>query len=353
MDNPASSATSASDRDERESRDERTIRRLLNLLFAFHIARGPLSTEDIISNPEIGYTGSTHESNVRAFNRDRKTLSEHGIFIQEDRRDSYAKNEQRFWSLDRASTHALPDFITRYDAEAALAAIDQVFSLQNANPAQWALRSARMKLCEIAGVEEASEDLGSQASVSTTQRDALQAIWSSFNDRRTVRFAYRDRAGRERPHDVDLYGMFMRGVSSYIVGLDHEAGAVRTFRTDRITSAKAGAASSKPYRIPDDFDIEAFQFLPFDFSANEPVASSFLFPRGMGEDELASVTKGRGEIEQRQDGSPIWTIDVHDLDAASAFVLEHAACGMRALGPEALTSRVRDSILKAVNAHER
>lgn len=356
MDNPAPSATSTSNCDERESRDERTIRRLLNLLFALHIARSPLSTEDIISNPEIGYTGSTYESNVRAFNRDRKTLSGHGVFIQEDRRDAGAKNEQRFWSLNRTSTHSLPDFITRYDAEAALAAIDQVFSLQNANPAQWALRSARMKLCEIAEVDEAPGNPVSpcpQNAIDAAQHSALQAIWSSFNDRRTAHFAYRDRAGRECSHDVDLYGMFMRGTASYVVGLDHEANAVRTFRTDRIASAKAGAASSKPYRIPDDFDIEAFQFLPFDFSANDPVAASFLFPQGMGEDELMAVTKGRGNIEQRQDGSLVWSIDVHDLDAASAFALEHAACGMRALGPDELTSRIRNNILKAVSAHER
>ncbi|MDO4436518.1 MAG: WYL domain-containing protein [Coriobacteriaceae bacterium] len=347
-----SSATATATSDEKESRDERTIRRLLNLLFAFNVATAPLSTEEIIANPEIGYTGATYESNVRAFNRDRKTLAEHGVFIQENKRCGDAKNEHRSWSLDRMLTHAAPHLVSRYDAESVLAAIDQVLSIQNADPSHLALQSARLKLSEMAGAPQSAGPTASTLSNPDVPRETLEAVWSSFNSRRPVRFTYSNRMGDERTHTVDIYGLFMRGCTSYIVGFDHDAQSLRTFRTDRILSAKAGAASGKTYRIPTDFDVSSLQFLPFDFSPAEPVEGTLSFPPNIGEGEIALVAKGRGSLERLPDRSWLWHVDIHDLEAAASFVLSNASCGMRAVQPQSLCDRVRSCISKAVRAHE-
>ena len=197
------------------TRREDGTRRLLNLLFALSVASEPLTTDRIINDPEIGYSGRERESRVKAFNRDRDTLAGLGVYIREAAAYRDAKNEQRRWEIDRRSTHADGTALSPYDAQEAIAAIDQLFSLHAADPARWPLQMARAKLCKIAGIDpEATHVEQGHAAAD------LAHVWSAFVRRRPATFVYRDARGEERTHIVDLYGMFERGTPVSYTHLD-------------------------------------------------------------------------------------------------------------------------------------
>ncbi|MFR3450980.1 MAG: WYL domain-containing protein [Collinsella sp.] len=78
---------------------------------------------------------------------------------------------------------------------------------------------------------------------------------------------------------VDTYGMFTHGTHSYLVGFDHDAEDLRTFRTDRILSAKHAPDTRPSYVIPAEFDVTGHQFLPFDLSRAAARPAPSRFPR--------------------------------------------------------------------------
>lgn len=328
------------------SRREEAARRMLNLLFTLSVAVEPLTTDQIINDPEIGYTSPERDSRIKAFNRDRETLASLGVFIREIGGRAHAKNEQRLWEIDRHATHANADELSPYDAEEAVRAIDQLFSLHADNPAHWPLQMARAKLRELAGMAPDSPD----DEESSPSRD-LGDLWSAFSRRKPALFRYRGAQGTTRDRKVDLYGIFEQGIHIYLVGYDRDAQGFRTFRTDRVVSTKPSPNSAPSYRIPKEFDAAGFQFLPFDFSDDKPVQARFAFKSGIGIHEIELVTKGRGTVEEQTDGSHTWTIDIRDLKAAARFTLERTHVGLTALGPDELIQQIHDLKHRAVTAH--
>lgn len=80
---------------------------MLNLLFSLHVSSRPLTTSEIVDDPEIGYLGkksATRDSRCKAFRRDRETLAEHGVHIHEvppQYAGGIAVNEESAWAIDR------------------------------------------------------------------------------------------------------------------------------------------------------------------------------------------------------------------------------------------------------------
>lgn len=324
---------------------------MLNLLFSLHVSPRPLTTSEIVDDPEIGYLGkksATRDSRCKAFRRDRETLAEHGVHIHEVLPQSaggIAVNEESAWAIDRERTHAAQGVLSPYDAEEIVCAIDQVFELHADDPTLWPLQTARTKLCELAGRDPSSPERANEG------RADLKSIWNAFDRLKPVEFIYSDARGIEKKRMVDTYGMFTHGTHSYLVGFDHDAEDLRTFRTDRILSAKHAPDTRPSYVIPAEFDVTGYQFLPFDFSRAAARPCTFTFPAGIAAEELTLITQGRGELTQSDDAWT-WNIAVRDLDVAASFTLEHANLGMRAQAPSELAGLVRDHIEKAVSAHE-
>ena len=223
---------------------------MLNLLFSLHVSPRPLTTSEIVDDPEIGYLGTksaTRDSRCKAFRRDRETLAEHGVHIHEVLPQSaggIAVNEESAWAIDRERTHAAQGVLSSYDAEEIVCAIDQVFELHADDPTLWPLQTARTKLCELAGRDPSSPERANEG------RADLKSIWNAFDRLKPVEFIYRDARGIEKKRMVDTYGMFTHGTHSYLVGFDHDAEDLRTFRTDRILSAKHAPDTRPSYVIP-------------------------------------------------------------------------------------------------------
>ncbi len=130
--------------------------------FSLHVSPRPLTTSEIVDDPEIGYLGkksATRDSRCKAFRRDRETLAEHGVHIREVLAQSaggIAVNEESAWAIDRERTHAAQGVLSPSDAEEIVCAIDQVFELHADDPTLWPLQTARTKLCELAGRDPSS-----------------------------------------------------------------------------------------------------------------------------------------------------------------------------------------------------
>lgn len=330
---------------------DETALRVLNLLFAFNAATGPLTTEQIVTDSDLGYGSGNNASDRRKFQRDRERLASHGIIVREVRADGMSETEESSWEIDRQSTHAERGALSADDASLVLAAIDETFELHADNPERWPLQRAYLKLREIAGISLADKD-ARDTDTAGGFSPTLQTIWDAFMDRRPARFTYRDVCGVETQREVELYGTFAQGNRSYLVGFDRAASGMRTFRTDRIIRARHTPVSAGTYAVPAAFDVEDYQFLPFDFSDDEPADAAFSFPASVGEHELALLTRGRGVLERSADADPwTWTVAVRDMNAAASFALEHAGLGMKPLSPATLVERWQTTIREAVSAH--
>lgn len=347
--NAENSAAADSVPDE-EKRVDPTALRLLNLLFMLHTSPTPLSTSQIIDNEDAGYGTGSRSALLKKLWRDRDRLGELSVYIKDDKPEGASEREEGLWAIDRARTHALGGILQREDAEAALAAIDEHFALHADDPTRWPLQRARLKLAELAGQEL---DI---PTVDAPQLDnpAMRHIWSAFNRLRPARFTYRDMQGTERERLVEVYAIFTQGCRMYLVGRCPEIDEVRTFRTDRIVSARKTPDTGKDsqrYEIPANFSVEDYQFLPFDFSAEDSTKAEFTFPCGSNINELKLLTRNRGTLSAADDGTWHWHVDVRDFEAAASLVLEHTDRGMRVVAPAELVARTQDLIGKAVAVH--
>lgn len=345
--------------EERENPVDSTALRMLNLLFTLHVSPFPLSTEQIVGNADLGYKSDNPESGRRKFLRDRERLESHGVFVREIKDEGASEREESRWAIDRERTHARAGVLTREDAETVLSAIDEHFSLHGDDPIRWPLQRARAKLDELAGRGDGlsasaadASNIPSSSNTAQPENQRLRHIWSAFHRRRAARFTYRDARGNERAREVEVYALFEQGRYTYVVGRCLESDQVRTFRADRIVATKKSPDSKPAYRIPEDFSVQNYQFLPFDFSSQEPVAATFSFPAELGVHEIELITRRRGALSRPSETERWrWDVDVRQLDAAAALALEHASRGMRAESPQELVASVKDRIRKVVHAH--
>lgn len=318
-----------------------TAQRLLNLLFILNATSAPIPTGEIISDSDLGYGSANPESDKRKFLRDRERLAELGIAVREVTREGGSESEESCWALDRARTFTGAAILSD-DAQALLTAIDEYLP---AAPALLArpVRSLRAKIC-TAAVAPDNASRGGEAVCSPAE----EAIWTAFCLRRHMTCLYRNAHGDETKRTVAVYGIFSHEGLTYFTGLDTATGSVRTFRTDRVARVWRPA---KPYEIPADFDIRDYLFLLFDFADAEATPATFSFPSTLPEGEIDSITHGRG-IRETQGDTTLWRIEVRSMDAAAAFALSHAGCGMRPVAPEALVLSWKDAIRKAMARHE-
>ena len=321
--------------------DDAVAQRLLNLAFIFNTSTRPISTDEIVSDSDLGYGSTNRESEVKKFNRDRKKLSEQGIEIIPAPVELGAENETALWMLDRENTFAAGGIVTPDDAALLAEAIDEYLSEQT-SPLRTPLMHVRTKVAEVAR----SPQEPSAAAPASAHQAMLDTIWLAFSLHRTLSFSYTNAHGEASRRSVQIFGIFNHEGATYIVGLDDASHALRTFRTDRMEQALRPGA---PYRIPDDFDIHEFLFLPFDFGGEEGIDATFSFPSGR---DAHALTHGRGTVSPTPDGSLLWTVRVRNLDAAAAFALEHARDGMRPYTPQVLVDAWENKIREAVEIHE-
>ncbi len=139
-------------------------------------------------------------------------------------------------------------------------------------------------------------------------REAITLAWSQ---RRKVRLWYRSpRSGEVYPRDFAPYFIEAAGAgySAYVIGFDDQAGALRTFKLDRLERAQM---LDETYEIPPDFDPQVYLASAWGIMSGEHLATIVLefSPR------VASLVKERRwhasqEIDELQGGGLLLTVKV-------------------------------------------
>ena len=327
-----------------------TAWRCLNLFFILNIASSPVSTSRIIEDSDLGYGSGSRQNDKKRFARDRERLGRLGICIRQVDIPGSAVTEEGFWEIDRAQTNIqFRDLSTN----------NLSYLLHEAQTVEhesiWASNRALFDL-QIKIQSELSRRNGEafprtlDAPTAPAPNPVLARLWECSQKNTPVEFCYVNARSEQRTRVADVYGFFTDCQNTYFVGLLHDANQIRTFKTSRIKKIKRHSGT---YRVPEDFHIEDYMFLPFDFAPAEPVAGVFLFPNTASEYELEALSHGRGSLERKADGTWSWTVEVRDVAAAASMALSHTSLGMRPAAPQSLVDAWVDQIRGAVESNGR
>lgn len=189
-------------------------------------------------------------------------------------------------------------------------------------------------------VEESTEALiaGPERSGEPAPEVSLQ-LQMAVRERRTVRAEYTSlTTPGTRWRRIDPYGTFHRADVWYVAGRCHTNDEMRIFRLDRISSVELGSDRFEPPSL----DLE--QYLADSWAVF--LGNQEHVVRLEVEPELAPLFRaGRhhpGEkVEERADGSALYTVTLTHLEEIARFVLGFGG-RVRVVGPDELRERVRE-----------
>jgi predicted DNA-binding transcriptional regulator YafY len=144
---------------------------------------------------------------------------------------------------------------------------------------------------------------------------ALPSLFAANSERATARITYRGRARR-----LDPYGLLARSGFWYVMGFDHDAGEVRTYRVDRIEGAVA-VGPGGAFTIPDGFDPAAMFPADAKLVGEGEIVSARVWVSAA---QAPTVVNHLGEgavAERRSDGSIVVTVPYANPWALRAWVM--------------------------------
>ena len=236
------------------SHDADKLIRQLSLVAFLMAERRALTARDIKSCVE-GYSEMSDEAFARRFYSDRSELLALGIPLQ-SQRDEFTGEE--LYTL-RSEQYFLPPLELSDEELAALQT--SLFLLEGqfayAEPLRLALQNLALGRPRRGGgsrPRRAVEVNVQGKDYSPEMPGWLTKLDAAISKQRTVRFRYRS-IGRDEVSDrtINPYALFCDNGVWYVVGLDLERDAIRTFRVSRIraTSRSRRAASATSARRPD------------------------------------------------------------------------------------------------------
>ncbi|HZU71127.1 MAG TPA: WYL domain-containing protein [Acidimicrobiales bacterium] len=290
------------------------VERLTNLLLVLLDTERPLTLQQVIHTVE-GYPPG-RDAYRQAFERDKRLLREQGIVITVETVDGEAGYRIR------PEDYYLPDLGLSEEEQSAL---------------NLAVAGVRI---DGRSAEEAVWKLGAVPTAATVLADlpslpALPALHEAMRSHRTVSFEHR---GQRRT--LDPYGLLFRFGSWYVVGMDHDRAALRSFRVDRITGAPTPVEGAT-FAPPGDFDPStAMPEDPWRIGEGEGVAARVLVD-AFHANLVAAELGAEAVVERRPDGSAVFELTVVNPGAFRTWVLgllDHAVV----LAPEDLRRAVVD-----------
>jgi predicted DNA-binding transcriptional regulator YafY len=224
--------------------------RLLNLVIALVATRRWLTKEQIRGAvPQYAECEST-EAFDRMFERDKEDLRDLGVPLVTGTYDHLFGDEPGY-RIDRAA-YALPEIEFTASELAVLGLASRVW--QQASLAGSAARA--MTKLRALGVETDSESLVGVEPRVRAAEPAFDPLYAAARDRAAVRFRYRKPDGETSERRLQPWALTSRGGHWYVVGLDTDRGAARSFRLSRITGpVRVGRPGE--YEIPPDVDVDA------------------------------------------------------------------------------------------------
>jgi predicted DNA-binding transcriptional regulator YafY len=301
------------------------LERLVNLVIALRETRVPLLAADIRSRV-AGYGQPDAEAFRRMFERDKADLRALGVPIETEPIDRLG-DDRLGYRIDPAA-YDLPalDF-TPSELTALALAVD---ATGLADRAAAGLRKLEVDV-GVPGLTRRSDGTGLAVDLRAPQLDALAEAQLT---RTTVTFTYRTASGASGSRVVDPHALVHRTGRWYLVGHDHDRGATRAFRLDRIIDGvrPRGGPGAFPARTD-----------PVDVAAVVPGipdgAPTTAIVRASPELAWQVARTARGGGAALPDGWTRFTVPVGDPDTFVGWALGHAG-DLVVQEPEELRARV-------------
>jgi proteasome accessory factor C len=245
------------------SHDTDKLIRQLSLVAFLMAERRAVTARDIKGQVE-GYQEMSDEAFARRFYSDRAELIALGVPLH-SQRDEYTGEE--LYNM-RSERYFLPPLELTDDELAALQTC--LYLLEGkfayAEPLRLALQNLALGR---EGFAEAPTDTALRVEVldpeySVEMQGRLGKLEAAISKQRTVKFPYwsisRD---EERERTVNAYALFQDGGAWYVVGLDLDAEAERTFRVSRIRGEiRFATRRERDFRLPAEFDVDRYRGRP-------------------------------------------------------------------------------------------
>ena len=285
------------------------IERLINLLAALLNTSRPLTAEEI-RDKIAGYEQPSQEAFRRAFERDKEDLRAMGIPVEvvptdpfSDQADGYIVPKDKYY---------LPDLQLDPDELAALHIAAQAVLSGGEQAA-----SGMLKLSvDVHETVPAGPGVVWGADLAA-EEPLLGLLYSATAERRPLQFAYERGSGGITERVVDPYALAHRRGHWYVVGHDHERGAIRSFKASRILPPVRQLEGS--FEPPPAFEVD--EHLPgeaWEVGADAQTAVVRFDPemRWWPEQNLP-----RAELKEGADGALDVEIPVANLDALISWVI--------------------------------
>jgi proteasome accessory factor B len=294
------------------------LSRLLNLYALLTETNRPLTARQIREQVDADY-GPNDVAFRRNFERDKDELRALGIDIRvEDVLDGDVPEQG--YRVPR-STRALQ--VPHLEAEEA-AALQLAVSLVRLEGADGS--SGLWKVGAVGGVD-------TDGIAALPAHPQLGPLFTAVAERRTARFAYRGEPRVADPYRLD----FSRG-RWYLLAFDHDRGAERWFRLDRMDGppvlGPVGAyelpSSDAPGSVPD----------PWSLPMDDPITARVAFDSAAGP-VVRSILGEESVVEEDDDGSVVVELEVSHRDGFRSFVLGFLDHG-EVLSPPDLRAHVID-----------
>jgi len=292
------------------------LSRLLNLYALLTETTRPLTAREIREQVDADY-GPNDVAFRRNFERDKEELRALGIDIRVEEVYESDVPEQGYRVPRSARALLVPDLDA--DELAALHLAVSLVRLGNADAAAglWKVGAAAAPAGESIADLPAHPQLG--------------PLFTAVAQRRTATFGYRGERRTVDPYRLDL----SRG-RWYLLARDHDRGAERWFRLDRMDDApRLGPAGGFEHR---DDDAGASVPDPWSLGVDEPVVARVEVD-AVAAPVVRALLGEEAVVEDRDDGSAVVELEVSHRDGFRSFVLgllDHAVV----LSPPALRADV-------------
>jgi proteasome accessory factor BC len=333
------------------AKDTEKLIRQLSLISYLMAERRPVTATEIRRDVE-GYSDMTEDAFARRFYADRAELDSLGIQLSVDKpADGFS--EQENYSLAREAFH-LPA-IAFTDSE--LASLQTALSLLDGEFAY--AEPLRLALQQITWGRPSPLDLPHQRTVGLgitaaaggheiSQR--IAKIDTAIYRRKRIEFDYHSMArDTTQLRRVDPYHLSFEGGQFYLVALDHDRGAERKFRLDRIQGKVAYATKAEhDFSRPEDFDPRTYvNGIPWQLG--EAVGTAEIWVSDLIAWQVERHFSAYGTVTKTDDGAVYRTnYALPRLLIGWAFAFgDHA----RILGPPALVEEARARLDRIVEGH--
>jgi predicted DNA-binding transcriptional regulator YafY len=326
------------------SHDTDKLIRQLSLVAFLMAERRALTARDIKSTVE-GYSEMSDEAFARRFYSDRSELLALGVPLN-SQRDEFTGEE--LYTM-RSEQYFLPELRLNDDELAALQLALHLLEghFAYAEP----LRLALQNLALGRAVEAPVDNSVLVADPDYTPRDIpgrITKLENAISKGRTVKFTYWSIGSDEKSErTVNPYALYSDNGAWYLVGLDLDRSAERTFRLSRMRDEiRFATRRERDFRPPENFDVSRYRGRP-PWQVGETVDEARV---ELSEDTAwwtARALGDRGEL-----AGTTFTTPYASLDHLASWVLRQEGRA-RPLAPPQLVEDVARSAERVAEAHER